>query len=348
MKKGIVMEVDDAFLTLLTPEGEFCRTKKQDYPYTIGEEIYFFPMESGNSTKTSFSLRNAFKLKAVWIVMAVLLIGVGSLIPSFQNNTAYAYMSIDANPSIEIGVNKKMQVVELTGFNEDGKRIISDLPDWKKKDVSQLAKSILVKMKNAGFIRNNEPVIISTVRAEQPKEKAEKAFKKNMSKIKETVNNQQLDVKVLTGSQKEREKAQELGISTGTYQEKMSQSSSQKKRPKSIVKEKGQEQKAQTSEREKITPPGQLKKQTEANAVQDLGVTRETPKDKTLHSEGKPIPPGQLKKQDEERWKQDQGQSKRQEQSKKPEQQREKPQPQNRGNQQHSVSNSPHQKDHKK
>ncbi|EKN68754.1 hypothetical protein BABA_11896 [Neobacillus bataviensis LMG 21833] len=357
MKKGIVMEVDEAFLTLLTPEGEFFRTRRQDHPYTIGEEIHFFPIESVKSTKPSFSLKNPLKFKTVWIMMAALLILIGSLIPNYQNNTAYAYMSIDANPSIEIGVNKKMQVIELTGFNKDGKRLISELPNWKKKDVSQLTNSILVKMKNAGFIKNNDPVIISTVRTEQPMEKAEKALQKKINKIKSTLNDQQLEVKVLTASQKERENAHELGISTGKYREKINQSE-QKKKAKSI--EKIQEQKALTSEQEKVLPPGQLKKQVKTNAVQNLDVPEDTPKNETIRSEGKSIPPGQLKKDDDERWKQNQEQSKKHEQqwerpnqqnqgqSKKQEQQWERPNQQNRGNQKQEVSN-PNQwkKDHK-
>ena len=44
MKKGIVMEIDDAFLTLLTPEGEFLHARRQNQPYLIGEEIHFFPI----------------------------------------------------------------------------------------------------------------------------------------------------------------------------------------------------------------------------------------------------------------------------------------------------------------
>jgi hypothetical protein len=42
MKKGIVMEIDESCLTLLTPEGEFLHARRQNQPYAIGEEIHFF------------------------------------------------------------------------------------------------------------------------------------------------------------------------------------------------------------------------------------------------------------------------------------------------------------------
>jgi hypothetical protein len=42
MKQGIIMEIDDEFLTLMTPEGEFLHARRQNQPYAIGEEIHFF------------------------------------------------------------------------------------------------------------------------------------------------------------------------------------------------------------------------------------------------------------------------------------------------------------------
>ncbi|MFL6563253.1 MAG: anti-sigma factor domain-containing protein, partial [Bacillus sp. (in: firmicutes)] len=146
------MEIDEVFLTLLTPEGEFLQARRQKQSYTLGEEIHFFPV---GTIKTSFTfkrLKAIFSYKPVWVFMAALVIFLGSFIPVYQNNKAYAYMSIDVNPSIELGVNKKMKVVEITGFNTEGKKVISHLKNWKKKDVSVLAQTILAEMKKEGFL----------------------------------------------------------------------------------------------------------------------------------------------------------------------------------------------------
>ncbi|MFJ7728826.1 anti-sigma factor domain-containing protein [Neobacillus sp. NPDC097160] len=302
MKKGIIMEIDDAHLTLLTPEGEFLRARRQDHPYTMGEEIHFSPIESVNYIKPWASVKNIFKYKSVWAAIAVLFFFLSSFIPLNQTNNAYAYMSIDANPSIEFGVNKKMQVVELTGFNKEGKKIVSELNDWKKKDVSELTKSILVEMKKAGLLTNNEHVIITTVRTEKPEKKAEKELQKKMNSIKEAADNQKLDLIVLIGTEKEREKAREHGISTGKYQENKNQSS-QKEKQNTI--EKKQEQKAISSETNKAVSPGQQKKQ--GDDVQNNGLTESKPEGGTKGWEGNSIPPGQLKKADEDQWKQNQG-----------------------------------------
>ncbi|WP_051591071.1 anti-sigma factor domain-containing protein [Bacillus sp. UNC438CL73TsuS30] len=226
MKKGIVMEIDDAFLLLLTPEGEFLRARKRNQPYEIGEEIHFFPIENNDlrASQSRRSVKNLFKMKPVWAGLMVLLLVLASFIPAYQDNKAYAYMSIDVNPSIELGVNKKMQVVELTGFNEAGKEIIANIPNWQKKDVSDLTQNLLSEMKKRGYLNEREQVIISTVRTEQEEKPVEDKLKENIEEIKESVNKQDLEATVLSGSEKERKEAHQLGLTTGKYKENKIQS----------------------------------------------------------------------------------------------------------------------------
>ncbi|MBI0580482.1 anti-sigma factor domain-containing protein [Neobacillus cucumis] len=221
MKKGIVMEIDDAFLLLLTPEGEFLRARKRNQPYEIGEEIHFFPIENTDlrASQSRRSVKNLFKMKPVWAGLMVLLLILASFIPAYQDNKAYAYMSIDVNPSIELGVNKKMKVVELTGFNESGKEIIANIPNWQKKDVSDLTQDLLSEMKKEGYLNDRKQVIISTVRTEKAEKPVEDKLKENIEEIKETVNKQHLEATVLKGSEKERKEAHQLGLTTGKYKE---------------------------------------------------------------------------------------------------------------------------------
>lgn len=285
MKKGIVMDIDDAFMTLLTPEGEFLRTRKQNQPYAIGEEIHFFSIENHKPFTSIFPIKNSIKFKPVWAVslMAVFLILLGSFIPMYQNNKAYAYMSIDGNPSIELGVNKKMQVIEITGFNKEGKNVISYIHNWKNKDVSRLTQSILAEMKKEGYLKNNKIVIISTVRTNQADSNAEKKLKENMIEIEQTVNKQKLELNVFNGTEKDREKAHEQGLTTGKYQENKIQTSiNQKSSPSQPA--------------ESILPPGQLKKQVESGPAQNNNET----KGNDTRKGGNQMPPGQLKKLQDE------------------------------------------------
>lgn len=288
MKKGIIMEIDDAFLTLLTPEGEFLRTKKQDQLYTIGEEIHFFPITAIQTRESLFLLRKMFKARSVWAVMAALFILLGSFLPLHQNNKAYAYMSIDANSSIELGVNKKMQVVNLAGFNKEGKQVISKLGDWKKKDVSEITQSILEEMKQAGQLENKQAVIISTVRAKEQDEQIEKELQKNIDEIEASADKEELKLTVLNATQEDRNKAHNLGITTGKYQSRLRQTEKQKK------KNENQKLNIVPLSPKVENPPGQQKKINNENA--DAPAPIEKKAISTNVSVGKTVPPGQLKK----------------------------------------------------
>ena len=210
MKKGIVMDIDDKFLTLLTPDGQFLRAKKQKSTCVIGEEITFTPF-----TK----IIPAFGKKSI-AAAAVLIILLGSLFPLHQNNQAYAYMSIDAKPSIELAINKKMQVVKLTPYNKDGKKITAKIGVWEKKDIEAISQTIIKEMKKQGYLKKNQTVIISAVKAENPEKKTDIQLTKNIKEIKEMVKEINIKPVIINGSEKDMEKAHHEGITTGKYKEK--------------------------------------------------------------------------------------------------------------------------------
>ncbi|WP_413301692.1 anti-sigma factor domain-containing protein [Bacillus sp. 1P10SD] len=302
MKKGIIMEIHEGFLTLLTPDGEFLQSRKQNQPYSIGEEIYFFPIESVNGVKPKHSIRNKIRLKAVWIVMAALMIFMGTFIPMYQDSKAYAYMSIDANPSIELGVNKKMQVVKLTGFNKEGKEIISHLKNWKKEDVSELTKVILAEMKKGGYLKENTQVLISTVRIEQPVENVEDQLQKKIDTIEATVNKEKLELIVFTGTEKEYKKAHKQGLTTGKYQYSQGES---KQENGNIIEKKDEKTSVPAQSPSDIsTPPGQSKKQFDNNGKQSNWDNGEEKGNMGRNTNS----PGYLKKMEEGNLKQNQGQ----------------------------------------
>lgn len=261
MRRGVVMEVNDPYLTLLTSDGEFLRARKMDRVYSIGEEIDFFPVTGYLQSKQTKSLKNFFTLKTVWMTMAVLIICAGSIIPVYQNNKAYAYMSIDASTSIEMGLNKDMQVVELKGFNKEAEKIISQLDDWEKMDVSELTSIILTELKEDGYITQAEPVLISTVKTDELKENGTEKLEDNIQEIKEIVDKNGIEVNMYTSTEEEVEKAQDSGVPVGVYHKNKN-----KNKNNSAVKKQPQEKVKQTditpaeSSSTTVLPPGQQKK----------------------------------------------------------------------------------------
>lgn len=265
MRKGIVMEVNDHYLTLLTPDGEFMRARKLDGVYSIGEEIDFFPVAESTIRKRSYAFKNLFTLKTAWMAFAVLLIFAGSIIPVYQSNQAYAYMTIGTEAKIEMGLNKNMEVVELAGFNKETKQMISQLEDWKKKDVSELTTIILAELEDEGFIAQAEPIIISTVKTKKMKEKAEVKLQENIKKIKKTIADNRVEIKTYTTTEAELEKARKSGVSVETYHESKNASTVNNK-----SKEKMQPTKVEKIDNNKNTSGGTSAKAADPSGNKDI------------------------------------------------------------------------------
>jgi hypothetical protein len=238
------MEMNESSLTLLTPDGEFLQAKRQDIAYSIGEEIYFFPIIVDSAKrKWLVSFKNSFKLKSIWKPVTALIIFISAVIPIYQSNQAYAYMSIDAESSIELGLNKKMQVVEINGFNDDTEKIIAGIEGWKKSDVAEVTKILIAELKDEGIITAEEPVVISTVKTKQIDEKVETRLEQNIQEIKQGVVDQKIKVNEYTTTKEELEKALASGVSVGKYHKRKTDSELKKQlKEKSKAERFGKEQ----------------------------------------------------------------------------------------------------------
>jgi hypothetical protein len=220
VKKGIVMEIDGRFLTLLTPEGEFLKARKEKHDYLIGQEIDFFPINQ--VTKKNKSMFYHFPGKVAAAAVLAIMVGVASFLPIYNNNEVYAYMSIDVNPSIELAVNADLKVVDLKGYNVEGKQIISKIKEWKHEKVSTVTSTIIEEIKNQGFFENHDKVVISAVYDDNKKPKVEEKLEANIEKIEDEIEKDNLQLTVVHGTKKERKKAVEQGVTTGVYKEKQS------------------------------------------------------------------------------------------------------------------------------
>jgi hypothetical protein len=212
MKKGIVLEVDDDFVTLLTPDGEFVQIKKEG-SYQIGQEIEGIPMRR-QKTKKPFFHFSSFKL-AVASIAAVCLL-VLSLFSSVTSNEVYAYLSIDINPSIELMINKKLEVINIRGYNQDGKKLVANLSDWKEKKFVDVTKKIIeLSMKN-GYLHKGEEVLITTVEKKANRSSSQR-LAKELDEVKRSYQKQDIVVTTKKSTLELRKEAIEKGFTTGKY-----------------------------------------------------------------------------------------------------------------------------------
>jgi hypothetical protein len=267
MRKGVILEINDLYLTLLTPEGEFLRARKLQQDYQVGEEIDFFP-EKAAAKRKSFNLSfvNSFKARTIALAAALMLVMAG-LLPVYKSGQVYAYMSIDVNPSIEMAVSEELKVLRIKGYNPEGKEIIKEIADWKKKDAAVVAEMILDKIEEKGFFKEKNDVVIATVHNGKVKETVDRKLDQKISEIKKATQEENLELKVMEATSEERDDARKQGLTPGVYKEKQSEkakspakSSTEKKEAKP---EPAKQQPAAPLKPQPVKPepPGQDKKQ---------------------------------------------------------------------------------------
>ncbi|PCK21902.1 SigI regulator RsgI [Bacillus pumilus] len=218
MRRGIIVEKNKKYVTLLTPDGQFLRTKYEQQDYEIGQEVTF-PNESRLERKRAgfFDLLRLRPLNAGILSIAAIIVVIFTMMPSFSGQKAYAYMTIDINPSFELKLDHNYQVIGVTPLNQDAKQVLASMKDLEKNDMTKVVQEIIDDCDKKGYVNHSKSIYISTVY----ENKQDHTYKTNVKSKIDTISGeyQKRDYKLETveGDLETREKAQKAGISTGTY-----------------------------------------------------------------------------------------------------------------------------------
>ncbi|KAA0546647.1 anti-sigma factor domain-containing protein [Bacillus sp. BGMRC 2118] len=215
VKRGVILEIGNQYITLLTPEGEFLRSRKGKEHYEIGEEINFFPVNEQNSVRRSFFKLNKWNSGIASVIAAALLFF--SIFNLYDRNEVYAYMTIDINPSIEAGVDKKLRVVSLEGYNAEGDEVVKKLEEWMNEPINSVTEAIIQESKDSGYYKEGVEVLLSTVIVEEEDEQLAKELSENVQSIVETSKQEDIMITSVNSTVEDREHAIEKGLSTGKY-----------------------------------------------------------------------------------------------------------------------------------
>jgi hypothetical protein len=153
MSKGIVMEVSGKHLIVMTPSGVFERIPRMDRSCDVGEEIVYTPGIT-RSRRPAFALLSGF-VAAVMLVM-ILFTGLTSV---FTDKSVVAYISIDINPSIELGIDKNKRVREMKGLNDKGLEIARSV-SYKGRSMDDVTDKILQKAEEMKIFAEGEADIV--------------------------------------------------------------------------------------------------------------------------------------------------------------------------------------------
>ncbi len=96
----------------------------------------------------------------------ILLVG-GVTVWRNMNQKVLAVVDIDVNPSIELSINGKEKVVDVTAVNEDGKAILDGM-DLKGSDIKTACNAIVGSMLTKGYLNDKSNSILLSVSSGDP------------------------------------------------------------------------------------------------------------------------------------------------------------------------------------
>ncbi|MFC5470611.1 anti-sigma factor domain-containing protein [Cohnella suwonensis] len=157
MNRGTVMALEKRSAVLLMPDGRFVRVKREPQ-HEIGEEAF----ARGDGARSTARTRRRM-LQAGASAMAIMLVAFGFFL--FRTPPVVAYVSMDINPSIEIGLDAKKNVRELRAVNEDALLVVEGirfkgrkLEDVMNEVAGQLAEGHYLSVEDGDIVIVNVPV----------------------------------------------------------------------------------------------------------------------------------------------------------------------------------------------
>jgi len=161
MQKGICVESKGDRSVYLTGDGQFLAGRAVQQT-RVGEEGYFY--EESRKAKINWL--------PIWVpaiaAFAVLLLFLSVLLPSDE---AFAYVQVEINPGVELGLDEDYRVISIRDLNDDGDILIGRLGEWKNHSLDE----VLGKVIALSITDSTEEVTITTVddgkKAKKPVEK---------------------------------------------------------------------------------------------------------------------------------------------------------------------------------
>ncbi|WP_409253487.1 anti-sigma factor domain-containing protein [Bacillus sp. SCS-153A] len=279
MKKGIVMEVKSDTIIMMTPEGEFIKTRKEpSVHYEIGEELTFLPQLEENKTTVLQRLRQKLHVKPVLSGAAAILMVLFILLPVLEDPEVYAYVSVDINPSFEMTINQDKEVIDIKPFNTEAEEMLDEMPDLEGKSIIEVTEEIIDVSTKNGYLGTQKKVVVTTVFTEEADNTDRESIEKEIKQLsKEKLNKGTADISVVETSIEAREEAIAVGVTAGQLliqkeEKQKKQSMTKNPKEKSIPKEKPQASKKSVgTDQSKEVPAAEKQAAKQENSLKSNG-----------------------------------------------------------------------------
>lgn len=206
--KGLVMEIEQNHCIIMTHAGEFRRIGKPPGQIEVGQEI------------TAHANIWIDRLRPLALVASLLLmVAVAWSVYQWKQPAVVAYVSLDINPSIELGIDSQSRVIEANGLNEDGQKLLQVKPVIGK-DIYTAMSELVSAAIDQQYINTQKENLVFTAIELEPKAPAHvveekqiyQAINKSLASAK-----QPAKVEVTEAQADARQAAHKLGVSMGRY-----------------------------------------------------------------------------------------------------------------------------------
>lgn len=159
-------------------------------------------------------MNRKLRIAACYVVFLLAIGGISGIYGYYQ--TPVSYISVDINPSVELGINTFGRVVKAEGYNNDGDKILKGI-NVKGSDVTSAIDTLLISAIENGYIAKDGSSIISLISETDNKNTAANLETEAETGAKEalTDSNERAEILKDNVSLDLRDKARKLGITPG-------------------------------------------------------------------------------------------------------------------------------------
>jgi hypothetical protein len=208
LNKGIIMEIKKNYAIALNDEGLMEKIAYKN-DMKIGQKIFYFNEDIINKTTKNGYKFNGFK-KSFGSIAALFLI-IFTFFQIMRPQEAFAVVSLDINPSIQIEADSKLNIIKVEGVNDDGKSM--DFSDIKDIPLESGIQKIKDKLIANNYLEKNHEVLVGYMFENGNDE----TYVKNLEgAIYSSFDPKQ--VTFVSGDKEDVSKAKEQNISLGRYE----------------------------------------------------------------------------------------------------------------------------------
>ncbi|WP_048601283.1 anti-sigma factor domain-containing protein [Rubeoparvulum massiliense] len=221
MTQGCVLKKQKKWIIIMTTDGEVLRIPNKGSTYQVGQIVQLSPIQLAASREehSTQHFRN-WKKAIPLVVAAVLFLTLATWISTFQPiGEVAAYVTLDVNPSIEIGVDDRQRVVNWTPLNKDGEQLLQNAKVRKGIELQSLLQQLLQQMQADGVLKDSI-LYSSTILPDNNDTHLESALEETLTSTLEKLNQDEaksIVPVIVQGDSSIREGAYEEQISTGRY-----------------------------------------------------------------------------------------------------------------------------------